>query len=139
LRAASVAATEAVGESLAPHEIEQAYLRGVLVKEADGMGFMNARNTASVDPAAIIEMLVDCGLLNRNVTNRRLQFAYDPVAEHLAARMAAQAQPGDSAGSLKDRILSQPGSAIAHVLAEIQNSLGLRPLEARPAPAAAPI
>ena len=101
LRSASVAATEAVRESLAPREIEQAYLRGVLVKEADAMAFMNARNTASIDPAAIIEMLVDCGLLNRNVTNRRLQFAYDPVAEHLAARMAAQAQPGAGAGPLK--------------------------------------
>jgi hypothetical protein len=62
----------------------------VLVKEADAMAFMNARNNASIDPAAIIEMLVVCGLLNRNVTNRRLQFTYDPVAEHLAARLAAQ-------------------------------------------------
>jgi hypothetical protein len=40
LRAASVAATEAVRESLAPREIEQDFLRGVLVKEADAMAFM---------------------------------------------------------------------------------------------------
>jgi len=131
LRAASVAATEAVRESLAPREIEQAYLRGVLVKEADAMAFMDVRNTASIDPAAIIEMLVDCGLLNRNVTNRRLQFAYDPVAEHLAARMAAQAQPGAGATPLKERILSKPDSAIARVMAEIENSLRLEPQEAQ--------
>jgi len=31
------------------------------------------------------------------VTNRRRQFAHDPVAEHLAARIAAQAQPGGGA------------------------------------------
>ena len=49
-----------------PREIEHAYLRGVLVKEADGMTFMNAKNDKPVDPAAIIEMLVVCGLLNRN-------------------------------------------------------------------------
>jgi len=139
LRAASVAATEAVRESLALREIEQAYLRGVLVKEADGMAFMNARNTASVDPAAIIEMLVDCGLLNRNVTNRRLQFAYDPVAEHLAARTAAQAQPGAGLAPLKDRILSEPSSAIARVMAEIEGSLQREPGEPRPAAAAVPI
>jgi hypothetical protein len=139
LRAASVAATEAVRESLAPREIEQAYLRGVLVKEADGLAFMNARNTANVDPAAIIEMLIDCGLLNRNVTNRRLRLAYDPVAEHLAARLAAQAQAGVGAAPLKDRILSEPGSPIARVMAEIRNSFGLQPREATPAPEAATI
>ena len=90
LRAASIAATEAVRESLTPREIEQVYLRGVLVKEADAMPFMNAKNDKPVDPAAIIEMLVVCGLLNRNRTNRRLQFTYDPVAEQLAAWRAAQ-------------------------------------------------
>jgi len=131
LRAASIAATEAVRESLVPREIEQAYLRGVLVKEADAMGFMNARNTGPIDPAAVIEMLVDCGLLNRNVTNRRLQFAYDPVAEHLAARLAAQGVPGVDVTPLKERILSEPGSAIARVMAEIENSSRLQAQEAQ--------
>jgi hypothetical protein len=97
------------------------------------MAFMNARNTTSVDPAAVIEMLVDGGLLNRNVTNRRLQFAYDPVAEHLAARMAAQAQPGGGVAPLKERILSDPDSAIARVMAEIENSLRPQSVEAQPA------
>jgi hypothetical protein len=139
LRAASIAATEAVRESLVPREIEQAYLRGVLVKEADAMAFMNARNTAAVDPATIIEMLVDCGLLNRNVTNRRLQFAYDPVAEHLTARLAAQGAPGAGVTPLKERILSEPGSVIARVMTEIETSLRLQPSDLRPAAAAAPI
>ena len=133
LRVASVAATEAVRESLGPREIEQAYLRGVLVKEADGMAFMNARNTTSVDPAAVIEMLVDGGLLNRNVTNRRLQFAYDPVAEHLAARIAAQTQPRGGVAPLKERIQSEPDSAIARAMAEIENSLQPQSVEAQPA------
>jgi hypothetical protein len=57
-----------------------------------------------------------------------LRFAYDPVPEHLAARFAAQVQPSAGAGPLKARILSAPGSAIARVLAEIENLLG-RPLQ----------
>jgi hypothetical protein len=50
--------------------------------------------------------------------------AYDPVAEHLAARMAAQAQPAAGAAPLKDRSLSEPSSAIARVMAEIEGSSG---------------
>jgi hypothetical protein len=133
LGAASGAATEAVRESLVPREIEQSYLRGGLVKKADTLRFMNARNTAAVDPAAIIEMLVDCGLVNRNVTNRRLQFAYDPVAEHLAARLAAQGAPGAGVAplTLKERILSEPTSPIARSMAEIGSALRPQPREAR--------
>ena len=69
------------------------------MRKSGGCWGANARNTGSVNPAAIIEMLVDCALLNRNVTNRRLQFAYDPVAEHLADRIAAQARPDVGATS----------------------------------------
>jgi WD40 repeat protein len=90
LRAASIAARESLRNRVVPGEIEQAYLRGVLVKEADALPFMNSKNNSSIDPAAIIEMLISCGLLNRNRTNRRLQFAYDPVAEKLAAHAATQ-------------------------------------------------
>jgi hypothetical protein len=75
LRAASIAATEAVRESLVPGEIEPLMLRGVLNKEADVLPFMTAKNQESVDPARAILMLIDCGLLNRTRTTRRLQFA----------------------------------------------------------------
>ena len=77
------------------------------------------KNDKSVDPAAVIEMLVECGLLNRNQINRRLQFAYDPVAEHLAAWRTARGQVGDGSTALKNRILSAPDSAIARAMAEI--------------------
>jgi hypothetical protein len=120
LRAASLAAKEAVRESLVPHEIEQSYLRGVLVKEADTMLFMNATNDGSVDPAAIIDMLVESGLLNRNRTNRRLQFAYDPVAEQLAARVVTQAAKDRSIARLKKPSLSEPGSGIERAIGEIE-------------------
>ena len=106
-------------ESLVPREIEQSYLRGVLVKEADAMAFINAKNDEFIDPAAIIEMLVACGLVNRNRTGE-LQFAYDPVAEQLAARAVAQRLEDLSVVQLKKRILSEPSSAIARAVGEIE-------------------
>ena len=117
LRAASIAATEAVRESLVPGEIEPLMLRGVLNKEADVLRFMNAKNEEFVDPARVIEMLIVCGLLNPTRTTRRLQFAYDPVAEHLAAHAVAPAPPGNL---LKERIRSRPDLPIARTMAEIE-------------------
>jgi hypothetical protein len=84
---------------------------------------MNARNDKALDPAAVIEILVECGLLNRNKSNRRLQFAYDPVAEHLAAWRTAQGPAGDGLTPLRNRILSAPESAIARAMAEIEMPL----------------
>jgi hypothetical protein len=123
IRAAASAAREAVRESLVPREIGTDYLRGVLVHEADDLAFMNAAPKEPVDPAAIIEMLVECGLLNRNRINRRLRFAYDPVAELLAAYGIAQAPAREGVSELKSRILSTPDSAIAHAMEEIGGSL----------------
>jgi hypothetical protein len=62
-------------------------LRGVLNKEADVLPFMKAKSEDSVDPARVVEMLIDCGLLNRTRTTRRLQFAY--VLSSEARRRAA--------------------------------------------------
>ena len=122
LRAASIAAVEAVRESLEPREIDQSYLRGVLVTKADPIPFMNSEKDTSIDPARIIEMLVDCGLLNRNKTNLRLQFAYDPVAEQLTAYAVTQKTRDIAIARLKKRILSKETSAIALALREIESS-----------------
>lgn len=94
LRACRIAATEALRGAEAPRELDSEYLRGVLARAADELPFMNAASTASVDPAAVVEMLISCGVLNRNRTNRRaLQFAYDPVAEVLAERKLTHPSP----------------------------------------------
>jgi hypothetical protein len=122
LRAAAIAATEAVRESLVPREFEQAYLRGVLVQEADRLAFMNASNSAPVEPAKVIELLVQSGLLNRNRINRRLQFAYDPVAEHLAAWRTAQQTAAGTVAPLQARIFESPNTGIARALAEIETA-----------------
>ena len=65
-------------------------------------------------------MFVECGLLNRNRSNRRLQFAYDPVAEHLAAWKAAKDGADNRVSAFRSRILLTPESPIAHALAEIE-------------------
>lgn len=120
-RAAAITAVEAVreSESLAPHEIEQPYLRGVLVSETDGTPFMDAQNAGNVDPAAVIDILVSSGLLNRNRTNRRLQFAYDPVAEYLAAWRVLTARK-EAVAEIKARIVASPKSAVGRAFNEIE-------------------
>jgi hypothetical protein len=81
---------------------------------------MNAGNDKPVNPAAVIELLVQCGLLNRNRTNRRLQFAYDPVAEQLVARIVVHSGKDQGMTRLKKRIFSEPGSGIAQAIGEIE-------------------
>ena len=123
LRGAAVAATESVRDTLAPREIEPAYLRGVLVTEADVLRFMNAKRDKVVEPAELIEMLVACGLLNRNQINWRLQFAYDPVAEQLYAWRAAQGAAAGQAVPLRERVRASPDTALARTVAEYEGAL----------------
>ncbi|MBF0304149.1 MAG: hypothetical protein HQL41_00670 [Alphaproteobacteria bacterium] len=114
-RAAAIAAVEAVREHLSPRELEQHFLRGVLVAEGP---FVDARNAPSVEPAAVVEMLVSSGLLERNQVNRRLRFAYDPVAELLAAWRLSTARAA-SLADLRDRLAADPNSALAQALDEV--------------------
>jgi WD40 repeat protein len=85
VRAGSVAALEACRADGVPREIDRLHLRGVLQAETDRMPLLDAANARAVEPAAIIDRLVACGLLNPAGRGHRLQFAYDPVAELLAA------------------------------------------------------
>jgi hypothetical protein len=91
VRAAKIAAREATQQGTTPRELEEPYLRGVLVTEARGLPFMNKAGKQEINPAALVGMLVECGLLNLTPTSMRLQFAYDPVAEYLAGRVAVAA------------------------------------------------
>jgi hypothetical protein len=117
LRASGIAAFESVREALAPRELEVEYLRGVLAREADGSPFMNADADRPVEPPeALLAMLETCGLVVRNAINRRLQFAYDPVAELLAAwRMVQHAlEPGIQ--EMINRVRAAEGSGLATAL-----------------------
>ena len=123
LRASAIAATEFVRDTLAPREIEPLYLRGVLVAEVDKLAFLNARRDKAVDAAEVIEMLIACGLLNRNQINRRLQFAYDPVAEYLYAWRAEQAAVAGQPVPLRERVRAAPDTALARTTASYEEAL----------------
>jgi len=85
-RACQIAAVECLRDSPTPRELEASHLRGALAVKADEMPFRDAAGEQEVQPAALVEMLVSSGVLNRNRANRRfVQFTYDPVAERLAA------------------------------------------------------
>jgi WD40 repeat protein len=128
-RAASIAAVEAVRDHLVPREIERPYLRGMLMAEADKAPFMDAKNEDKVAPVSVVEMLVSSGLLKQNRTNRRLQFAYDPVAEYLAAWRLTLSNSGTA--ELKERIHLAPDSAIGRALHDIEASRSASALAAR--------
>ena len=58
----------------------------VLAGKADELRFRDVSGEKDVKPAALVEMLIRSGVLNRNRAKRRfVQFTYDPVAEQLAA------------------------------------------------------
>ncbi|MBF0333250.1 MAG: hypothetical protein HQL40_06320 [Alphaproteobacteria bacterium] len=114
-RAAAIAAIEAVRDHLSPRELEQPFLCGVLVSEGP---FIDARNAAPVGAAAVVEMLVSSGLLERNQVNRRLKFAYDPVAEFLAAWRLSTVHAANL-DDVRQRLIAEPHSALAHVLDDI--------------------
>jgi hypothetical protein len=128
LRASRIAAFESVREALAPREVDAQYLRGVLASEADGAPFMNKDAKEPVGAPALVEMLAACGLVVRNPINRRLQFAYDPVAELLAAwRMIEKADEPGIRGMIK-RIRSDGDSGLALALKDAQARGTVEPL-----------
>ena len=90
------------------------------MSEADETPFIDEQNASKVDPAAVIEILVSSGLLNHNRTNRRLQFAYDPVAEHLAAWRVSSARK-ETVAEIKAQIESSPESAVGRAFKELSD------------------
>jgi WD40 repeat protein len=118
LRAAAIVATESVRETLAPREVGLEYLRGILRAEADTLPFQTARRDKVVNPAEVIEMLIVCSLLTRNQINRKLQFAYDPVAEHLYAWRVEQGAASGQSVPLRERVRASPDTALARTIAD---------------------
>ncbi|WP_235812945.1 hypothetical protein [Roseibium alexandrii] len=139
-RAAEITAIEAIrnSDTLTPQELEDAYLRGVLVREADKMPFMDAKREKKVDPLKVIDMLIFSGLLNRNAENMKLQFAYDPVAEYLAATWIAEAKDSDSASSIKQAVMNKPEAAVTQMLSEINFWASNAAVSFSPAPSSEP-
>ena len=81
---------------------------------------MDASNASSVEPASIIDRLVEAGLLNETPRGDRLQFAYDPVAEFLAARWLSQT---DDLQTLLDKLLNEhEQSPVAQAYRELRGA-----------------
>jgi NAD(P)-dependent dehydrogenase (short-subunit alcohol dehydrogenase family) len=120
LRASTIAALESIREALSPREIDAEHLSGVFTTEADAVPFIKADAGESIVPAALVEKLEECGLIVRNPINRRLQFAYDPVAELLAAWRIVQKSNEPGIKSIIKRIRSAEGSGLAMALANAE-------------------
>jgi len=86
------------------------------VKEADTLPFKNTDQNKNLDAAAILDMHLSSWLLNRNRSNRMLQFAYDSVAEHLAAGMLAANPDRKGIAELVRQIQTRPKSGLAKAL-----------------------
>ena len=123
LRAASVAAIESVRHELAPREIKVDLLHGVLTYEADSVSFLDPKmkKGPSVSSARIVDVLIDCGLLQRKKPdNEKLQFTYDPVAEHLAAHWISQHDDREGFQKLLRILAENPEYPIARILSDIK-------------------
>ena len=100
-RAATIAAIVSVQDRLRPQEFYEQQLRWALRTERNTLEFFSAEGSVEVTPGRLVYMLVDSGLLVRG--RDKLQFAYDPVAEYLAALGVIEALDG-KLGALRKRV-----------------------------------
>ncbi len=105
-RAAGIAAVTSVRADLVPREMHPERLLEALSSEADRMHFVKANPNGPMEPAEVKDCLIECGLLNRNQLNSNIQFAYDPVAEHLAVDRVFRVLPPDEAKGWRRRIMA---------------------------------
>ena len=90
-RASAIAAITSVQDHLASREFSEQQFRQALTTEGNATQFSNVTSNEEV-----VQCLVLSGLIVRGNQMSRLQFAYDPVAEYLAAWWVKE----DSAGKL---------------------------------------
>ena len=104
VRAASVAAVASIRERLYPLAVSEEKLRNEFDVEADQQGFFDHGGSVRLTSPNLIEILIRSGVLLRRTAD--IQFAYDPVAEYLAAA----------------RILTNPSGRLAGLRAEVEES-----------------
>ena len=104
-------------DAMRPREFDFEFVRARVQDGADAAAFMDAEREQEVEPSQLIHELVRSGVLNRNERNRNLQFAYDPVAEYLAAwRLSLDP---DAHQRLRARAKAQSNSELAAALAAV--------------------
>ena len=112
-RAASIAAVEMVEDRLRPQEISAERLEYALKNESRALEFWNRKGDREMRPAQLVQVLVQSGLVTRST--KALQFAYDPVAEYLAAWRVKE-DPGGNLGVLRRRIEEDSESGLGRGL-----------------------
>lgn len=123
-RAAAIAAIQSIRQRLKPQEFSEEALRTALETEGDNEKFRDENGKEELTPVSLGRMLVECGLLDRTAPSDwglyRLQFAYDPVAEYLAAWYVNEYP--SNVGDLKDRMRSAPKTAVGRVYHDIASA-----------------
>ena len=93
-RAAAIAAITSVQEHLGSREFSEQQLHQALTTEENAEKFTNATVDGELMVPRVVEVLIQSGLIVRGRVLSRLQFAYDPVAEYLAAWWVKEASAG---------------------------------------------
>jgi len=115
LRAARLVAYAAVKETWTPRAVSREYVRGQL--DAEPLKFMS-ESAQELSSAVVIDQLVRCGLLEEIVALAapEIRFAFDPVAEYLAAMHVIWLQRAGISPSLPQPL---PQTAFAEALSSI--------------------
>ena len=125
LRAASVAAIVSIHGSLIPREFSEPEVLSALTVESHTRTFTNAAATNETNVARIPSMLEESGLLNRGTAT--LQFAYDPVAEYLAAWWTRELEKSEGRvkelDAFRQRIKASPKTGVGRAYLEITSSV----------------
>lgn len=116
-RSAAIAATTSVQDHLASREFSEQQLHQALTSEGNEQKFTNVAGKELMAPT-IVEVLVQSGLIVRGRTMSRLQFAYDPVAEYLAAWWVKES-PDGKLNALRERIENSEKTEVGRAYREI--------------------
>ena len=119
-RVASIAAIVSVQKNLWPRGFLREELHGQLAAEGNAGTFYDAVTKKNMSSGELIQVLVESGIL---VDRSRLQFAYDPVAEYLAAWRVWQ-NPRESLNHLRSRVEMDEESPVGRAYREMVRQSG---------------
>lgn len=118
-RATSLAAIESIQESLTPRGFSEQQLNWALTKEANAAKFYGASGDSELAPPRLVDMLVQSGVIVRGIVN--VFFAFDPVAEQLAAWWVNQV-PEHEYAVLRQRLIDAADTDVGRAYAAVSAS-----------------
>ena len=120
-RASAIAAIESVQERFVPKEFTEVGLSGALTREGHSRKFFDASGNRDLSVPRVVEMLIGSGVIVRGT--RKLQFAYDPVAEYLAAWWVSEVGVG-FLDTLRERMSNAVETEVGRAYRDIMNTEG---------------